>query len=135
LNDRLYLLDTNILSDLIKNPSGKAVQRIAAVGEDTLCTSVIVASELRYGAAKKGSQAILKKVEAILNEIQVLPYQVPADADYGVIRAELEGAGRPIGANDLFIAAHVISLGLTLITDNVREFRRVRGLKVENWLR
>jgi len=135
LTDWLYLLDTNIVSDLMKNPSGKVFKQIARVGEDKICTSVIVASELRYGAAKKGSPVILEKVEAILNELPVLPYQAPADRDYGVIRASLEAAGQTIGSNDLLIAAHARSLGLTLVTDNVREFRKVRGLKVESWLR
>ena len=130
-----YMLDTNIISDLIKNPQGKAAQKIKRVSEDSLCTSVIVASELRYGTAKKGSAQLLSKVEAILAEIPVLPYQVPADSAYGEIRAALEAAGQTIGGNDLLIAAHACALSLTLVTNNVGEFKRVRGLKVENWLR
>jgi tRNA(fMet)-specific endonuclease VapC len=70
----------------------------------------------------------------VLETIPVLPLDTPADAEYGGIRAELEAAGQIIGANDLLIAAHAQALGLTLVTDNTREFDRVRGLKVENWL-
>ena len=129
-----YLLDTNVISDLIRNPQGKAAQRIAYAGEDNICTSIIVAAELRYGCAKSGSSRLLKAVEDLLGEIEVLPFEVPADADYGGIRAELEAAGKPIGGNDLLIAAHARALGATVVTANVQEFERVRSLKVENWL-
>jgi len=129
-----YLLDTNILSDLIRNPQGKAAKRIAKVGETGVCTSVIVAAELRYGCAKSGSAKLRKAVEDLLGEIDVLPFEAPADADYGAIRAALEAAGTPIGGNDLLIAAHARALGATVVTANVAEFKRVRGVKVENWL-
>ena len=129
-----YLLDTNIISDLIRNPSGAAAHRIEAVGAKAVCTSIVVASELRYGCARKGSPKLLARVEELLRVIPVLPLDMPADADYGRIRAELETVGQPIGANDLLIAAHALALGMTLVTDNTREFGRVRGLKVENWL-
>lgn len=129
-----YLLDTNILSDLVRNPQGRVAQRVAGVGEDAVCTSIIVAAELRYGCAKSGSKRLLKAVEALLGEIAVLPLEAPVDAAYGGIRAVLEAAGRPIGGNDLLIAAHAVALGATLVTANVGEFERVRGLKVENWL-
>lgn len=129
-----YLLDTNILSDLIRNPAGAAAGRIRQVGEDAVCTSIVVAAELRYGTAKKGSARLLRRVEDLLADLPVLPLDVPADAEYGGIRAELEAAGQPIGGNDLLIAAHAYALGLTLVTANEREFRRVRGLKLENWL-
>ena len=129
-----YMLDTNIISDLIRNPQGKAARQIAKVGEDNVCTSVIVASELRYGCAKSGSKRLLKAVEDLLAEIAVLPFDIPADAEYGGIRAELEAAGKPIGANDLLIAAHACATETTIVTANVSEFRRIRGLQVENWL-
>ncbi|TYL86939.1 type II toxin-antitoxin system VapC family toxin [Bradyrhizobium cytisi] len=128
------MLDTNIISDLIRNPQGKAARRIAKVGENNVCTSIIVAAELRYGCAKSGSQRLLKAVEDLLGEIDVLPFDVPADADYGGIRAELETAGKPIGGNDLLIAAHAAAIGAAMVTANVDEFKRIRGLKVENWL-
>lgn len=129
-----YMLDTSIISDLIRNPQGKAAKRIAKVGEDNICTSIIVAAELRYGCAKSGSDRLLKVVEDLLGEIDVLPLEIPADSEYGSIRAELEAAGRPIGGNDLLIAAHAYAAGATIVTANADEFKRVRGLKVENWL-
>ena len=129
-----YLLDTNILSDLIRNPFGPVAQRIEAVGAKAVCTSIIVAAELRYGSAKKGSPRLQARVEDILATIPVLPPDVPADADYGRQRAQLEASGQPIGGNDLLIAAHALALGLTLVTHNTREFSRIVGLQVEDWL-
>jgi tRNA(fMet)-specific endonuclease VapC len=130
----LYMLDTNIISDLIRNPQGKAAKRIARIGENNICTSIIVAAELRYGCTKSGSTRLLKAVEDLLGEIDVLPFDVPADAEYGGIRAELEHAGKPIGSNDLLIAAHAYATGATIVTANIDEFKRVRGLDTENWL-
>ena len=129
-----YLLNTNILSDLIRNPFGPVAQRIEAVGAKAVCTSIIVAAELRYGCAKKGSPRLQARVEDILATIPVLPLEVPADADYGRQRAQLEASGQPIGGNDLLIAAHALALGLTLVTHNTREFSRIVGLQVEDWL-
>ena len=129
-----YLLDTNILSDLIRNPFGPVAQRIEVVGAKAVCTSIIVAAELRYGCAKKGSPRLQARVEDILATIPVLPLEVPADADYGRQRAQLEASGQPIGGNDLLIAAHALALGLTLVTHNTREFSRIVGLQVEDWL-
>jgi tRNA(fMet)-specific endonuclease VapC len=129
-----YMLDTNIISDLIRNPQGRASKRVAKVGEDNICTSIIVAAELRYGAAKSASARLRKAVENLLAEINVLPLDVPTDAEYGAIRSELEAAGKPIGSNDLLIAAHACATGATIVTANTDEFKRVRGLKVENWL-
>jgi tRNA(fMet)-specific endonuclease VapC len=83
------MLDT-IISALIKDPHGKAARRIAKVDEDNICTSIIVAAELRYSCAKSGSKRLLKAVEDLLGEIPVLPFDVPADAEYGGIRSELE---------------------------------------------
>ena len=128
------MLDTNIISDLIRNPQGRAAKRIAKVGEDNICTSIIVAAELRYGCAKSGSKHLLKAVEDLLGEINVLPFDVPADAEYGAIRSELEAAGKPIGGNDLLIAAHASAIGATIVTANADEFKRIRDLNVENWI-
>jgi tRNA(fMet)-specific endonuclease VapC len=129
-----YLLDTNIISDLIRHPQGKAARRIARAGDDNICTSIIVAAELRYGCAKSGSIRLLKAVDDLLGEIAVLPFDAPADSDYGRIRRELEAAGKPIGGNDLLIAAHAKAIGATIVTANADEFKRVPGLTVENWL-
>ncbi|EGV27579.1 PilT protein domain protein [Thiorhodococcus drewsii AZ1] len=129
-----YLLDTNILSDLIRQPAGRIRDRIAQYGEDSICTSIVVASELRFGAAKKGSARLSAQMEAVLSAISILPLDEPTDRHYAEIRHALESAGTPIGANDLLIAAHARALGRTLVTANEREFRRVPGLIVENWL-
>ena len=132
--NRLYMLDTNIVSDLVRNPKGPVLRHIVRVGSDAICVSIITAAELRYGCARKGSPKLLASVEAILGSIQVLAFDVPADAEYGGIRAELEAAGKPIGPNDFLIAAHAYSLGAVLVTANTAEFTRIRGLEVENWL-
>ena len=129
-----YLLDTNVLSELIRHPQGKTAKRLAKVGEANVCTSIVVAAELRYGCAKAGSHRLQAAVEDLLDEIEVLPLEVPADTEYGRIRAELEASGQTVGGNDLMIAAHAHTLDATIVTANVREFRRVRGLKVENWV-
>jgi tRNA(fMet)-specific endonuclease VapC len=130
-----YLLDTNIVSDLVRSPQGKVAQHIRKVGEAQVCTSIIVAVELRYGATKKGSPRLSAQLEAVLGALEVLPFEVPADAAYGLLRTRLEQAGRPIGANDLLIAAQALSLGYTVITDNEKEFAHVENLRRENWLR
>ena len=96
---------------------------------------IIVAAELRYGATKKNSPRLTAQLEAVLGALEVLALEAPADIRYGRIRASLERMGRPIGANDLLIAAHALSLDFTLVTDNEREFSRVDGLRIENWLR
>jgi tRNA(fMet)-specific endonuclease VapC len=130
-----YLLDTNVVSDLIRNPQGRVAEHIRKVGEAQVCTSIIVAAELRYGAAKKGSPRLTAQLEAVLGCLDVLALEAPADAAYGLIRTRLEQAGRPIGSNDLLIAAQAIALGYTIVTDNEGEFARIDGLLRENWLR
>jgi tRNA(fMet)-specific endonuclease VapC len=130
-----FLLDTNILSNLIRDPQGRIAERIKIVGEQSICTSIVVAAELRYGAAKKASPRLTEQVEVVLGVIEILPLELPADEIYGSIRTQLELAGTPIGGNDLIIAAHAITLDLTLVSDNEREFARVAGLRIENWLK
>lgn len=128
------MLDTNIVSDLIRNPAGKVAKKIRKVGAEGLCVSIITAAELRFGAAKRSSPRLIQLVEQVLDELDILALDVPADAAYGRIRNDLEKAGRPIGPNDLLIAAHASCVGAVLITANAKEFKRVRDLKVENWL-
>jgi tRNA(fMet)-specific endonuclease VapC len=130
-----YLPDTNIVSDLVRNPQGKVAQQIRKVGEARVCTSIIVAAELRYGAAKKGSPRLSSQLKVVLGALEVLPFETPADAAYGLLRTQLEQAGRPIGGNDLLIAAQALALGYTIITDNEKEFAHVEDLRQENWLR
>lgn len=130
-----YLLDTNIVSDLVRNPQGRIAGHIRELGETRVCTSIIVAAELRYGAEKRGSPRLAGQLGAVLDVLDVLPFAAPADRVYGEIRTRLEAAGRPIGGNDLLIAAQTIALDYTLVTDNEREFARIDGLLHENWLR
>lgn len=130
-----YLLDTNVVSDLIRNPHGVSATRLNEVGDEQVCTSIIVAAELRYGAAKKGSRTLTERVHGVFKRLKVLPLDAPADNAYAVLRTELESRGQPIGSHDLLIAAHAIALGCVLVTDNEREFGRIDGLAVENWLR
>ena len=129
-----YLLDTNIVSDLMRNPQGSVAAAIARVGEGAVCTSIVVVSELRFGAKKSGSLRLCQQLDAILSALEVIPLEPPADRHYAEIRFLLESAGQPIGPNDLLVAAHARALGLTVVTANLKEFIRVPGLAVENWL-
>jgi tRNA(fMet)-specific endonuclease VapC len=130
-----YLLDTNILSDLVRNPQGNVARHITDVGEAQICTSIIVAAELRFGAAKLGPGRLSSRIEAVLDTLEILPFEAPADEVYGRIRRSLEQKGQMIGGNDLLIAAQALALGHTIITDNMREFVRVDDLRCANWLR
>lgn len=129
------MLDTNILSDLVRHPQGQVAQHIARVGEGAVCTSIIIAAELRFGAAKRQSDRLSAQLEMILGVLDVQPFDAPADAAYGRLRAQMEAEGLPIGGNDMLIAAHALATGSVVVTDNRREFERVADLKVENWLR
>jgi len=130
-----YLLDTNIVSSLARLPQGPVARRVAEVGVEQISTSIVVACEIRFGIVKSGSRRLADRLDALLGEIAVLALEDPVDADYGDIRAGLKRAGTPIGPNDLLIAAQARALDLVLVTDNEREFSRVPGLAVENWLR
>ncbi len=129
-----YILDTNIISDLVKHPQGVIFQQIANVGENSVCTSIIVACELRFGAAKSGSPRLINQVARILEVLPVLPLVPPVERHYAEIRTHLEQAGTPIGPNDLLIAAHALAMNLTLVTANIREFERLPALSLTNWL-
>lgn len=130
-----YLLDTNILSDLVRRPRGLIRERIIAVGEGTICTSIIAAAELRYGGAKSGSARIMKRIDHILSALELLPLVSPADRHYAEIRSTLSRDGKLIGPNDLLIAAQARAMDLTVVTANETEFSRVPDLRVVNWLR
>jgi tRNA(fMet)-specific endonuclease VapC len=132
-----YLLDTNILSNLVHHPrSGRAVRQLALVrahGGQDISTSIIAAAEVRYGLAKRGSTRLARQVETVLGALDVLPFEAPADVIYGRLRADLERRGQPMGGNDLLIAAHALAAQLTLVTDD-RGFARIPELLRENWL-
>ena len=130
-----YLLDTNVVSELVRNPQGRIADHVRSVGEAQVCTSIIVAAELRYGAAKRASPRLTAQLEAVLGALDVLPFEAPADVTYGRLRTRLERAGTPIGSNDLLIAAQTLTLGYTIVTGNEAEFARIDELPQENWLR
>jgi len=130
-----YLLDTNIISDLIRHPQGRVAERIRQVGGEMVCTSIVVAAELRYGATKKASPELTRRVHEALALLEVLPFDSPADEAYASVRNDLEKRGRPIGGNDLIIAAQALLLQCAVVTDNEREFSMIDGLIWENWLR
>ena len=129
-----YLLDTNIISELAKSPAGPLSKHVRRLPVGSLCTSIVVAAEIHFGLAKRGSEALAHHMMLALEAFPILPFEAPADRIYGDIRSQMERAGTPIGSNDLLIAAHALALGCTLVSGNDREFARVPGLKVENWL-
>ena len=133
-NSYQYLLDTNIISELVKNPQGKVAQQVIDAGNEKICTSIIVASELRFGIKKRGSKKLTEQVESILDAINILPYETSVDNHYAILRNYLEKKGTPIGPNNMLIAAHALELNLILVTANIKEFSRVPELKIQNWI-
>ena len=131
----MFMLNTNIVSAIIRNSTGVASKRSLLESRRTLvCVSVIVAAEMRFGAAKRDAPRLSALIEEFLTEIHVMSWEQPADRHHGSIRAMLESSGHSIGANDLFIAAHAMALNATLVTANTESFSRVPGLHQENWL-
>jgi tRNA(fMet)-specific endonuclease VapC len=128
------MLDTNVLSQLVREPFGVVARKLETRGIDRVCTSILAAAELRYGAIKSQSQKLEARIELVLSRLAILPFEPPADLVYADIRNQLMIAGHPIGPTDMFISAHALALDLTLVTANVREFSRVPRLRVENWL-
>lgn len=131
----MYLLDGNALSDLIRNPHGGVRRRIEEAGPTNVTMSVISAGELLVGVEKKGTPRLTRVVERLIERMAVLDIDLRVAREYAQLRAALERAGTPIGSNDAWIAAHALAEDATLVTANEREFARVPGLKVENWLR
>ena len=129
-----WLLDANVISAAMRDPGGRLARRLTAIPPGDLCTSVVAAAELRFGAARKGSARLEAAVDAVLSTLEVAPLETPADRIYGALRARLQARGESLGANDVWIAAHALTLDCVLVTDD-RAFERVEGLKVENWLR
>jgi tRNA(fMet)-specific endonuclease VapC len=128
------MLDTNIVSAILRDQSGPAAQRLMGFGIDRVCISIITAAEIRFGFANRPSPRLKQNLDVLFETLSILPFAAGGDEHYADIRADLVKAGQPIGPNDLFIAAHARSLDLTLVTDNVSEFSRVPNLRVENWL-
>ena len=127
------MLDTNVVSDLVRRPNGSVASRVTALEQASFGISVVVAAELHYGVARSGSSRLRRQLDAVLSAIETVPLDDPADRHYGLIRSELERIGRTIGQNDLLIAAHARALGATLVTNNTREFGRVPHLDIEDW--
>ena len=129
-----YMLDTDTCSYVMKRSSERVLKRLQAMPVQDVCISVISKAELLYGvelsARRQHDEAALK---AFLEYAEVLPFLDEASPHYARIRADLKKRGTMIGANDLLIAAHALSLGMTLVTNNTREFKRIRGLTIENW--
>jgi tRNA(fMet)-specific endonuclease VapC len=129
-----YMLDTDTCSYIMKRSSDVLLKRLRKVPVSDVCISVITKSELLFGVeVSPRRQQDEAALSAFLGYVEVLDFPDKASLFYAKIRADLKALGRMIGANDLFIAAHARSLGLMLVTNNTREFRRVRGLAVENW--
>ncbi len=129
-----YMLDTDICSYIIKRSNDPLLRRLRRTPIIDLCISVITKSELLYGVeVSPRKQQDETAVRAFLSYVEVLDFPDKASFDYAKVRAQLKTSGKMIGANDLFIAAHARSLGLTLVTNNTREFRRVPKLLIENW--
>ena len=129
-----HLLDTNACIDYLTGRYPKVIARIQGASPRELCVSSVVVAELRYGADHSARRRTNHgRIDALLDELECLDFDLRAAATYGRVRARLETAGTPIGPNDMLIAAHALSLELTVVTDNIGEFGRVKGLKVENW--
>jgi tRNA(fMet)-specific endonuclease VapC len=129
-----YLLDTNVCADYLNGLYPGVLRRIQAADPDDLCVSSVVAAELRYGADRSERRAANHaRLDILLEEIRCLSFDDVAAREFGRVRSRLESKGTPIGPYDMQIAAHALALGAILVTDNVDEFRRVRGLRLENW--
>jgi tRNA(fMet)-specific endonuclease VapC len=129
-----YMLDTNICIYVIKNRPAVLRERFDRLAE-ALCISTITLGELMYGVEKSARRdQNLRAVEQFAARLEVIPFSAKAATHFGQIRAELERSGTPCGAYDALIAAHARSEGLMLVTDNLREFQRISGLRVDNWV-
>ncbi|MGC2549297.1 MAG: type II toxin-antitoxin system VapC family toxin [Candidatus Sulfotelmatobacter sp.] len=131
-----YLLDTNICIYIRQERPERVLRRFLKLRPGEAVLSVITYGELLYGAAKSARRtAALERLRELVRLLPAMALPESAAETYGAMRAELESKGEMIGNNDLWIAAHALAAGLTLVTNNEKEFRRVRGLKVQNWAR
>ncbi|MBQ0921470.1 type II toxin-antitoxin system VapC family toxin [Hydrogenophaga aromaticivorans] len=132
-----YLLDTNTVSYFLRDHSPALSSKLMATKPEALAVSVITAGELRFGLKKlspsQRATALSHRLDQLLETLTVLPMPPETSEHYAATRAHLEAKGTPIGGNDLWIAAHALASDMTVITNNLREFERVPGLKVEDW--
>ena len=137
-NASLLMLDINIISDLMRNPKGPSNLRLqhlmATLPDLKVCTSLVVDCEVSFGLLRKPSKLLAQAYADLLQVIEIMPLDLSVSSHYAHIRTHLERFGTPIGPNDTQIAAHALALDCTLVTGNEAEFRRVPGLRVENWL-
>jgi tRNA(fMet)-specific endonuclease VapC len=135
----LLMLDTNIISDLMRHPQGKSTRRLqqlmSSIPDLKVCASLVADCEISFGLQRKPSTLLQQAYANLLQVVEILPLDLSTTSHYASIRAHLESLGTPIGPNDTLIAAHALALDCTLVTDNEAEFRRVPGLRVENWLK
>ena len=132
----IYMLDTNICSYIIRNSPPRIKEKLKEVErEHIVALSTIVVSELLYGAYKSGNKRLVEVVKNFVECFEIYKFDLKAAEEYGKLRSDLEKKGKIIGAYDLQIAAHAITLGAILVTNNEREFKRVRNLQIENWLK
>jgi tRNA(fMet)-specific endonuclease VapC len=131
----IWLLDTNVISNAVRYHSGNAARMMRDAPDGTVGTSIVVTAELRFGYARSPSARLEQQVEALLEGLEIVGWDEPCDRVYAALRSDLERRGALIGPMDMMIAAHALALDAVLVTDNEREFRRVAGLKVENWIR
>ncbi|MFC4251871.1 type II toxin-antitoxin system tRNA(fMet)-specific endonuclease VapC [Sinimarinibacterium flocculans] len=129
-----YLLDTNTCIYIINRRPAQVFERFAGIRYGEIAISSITGAELTFGAAKSGSERNLRALQKFLAPLEVLAFDEAAMKHYGPVRAKLERRGTPIGALDLLIASHALALNATLVTNNLREFRRVSGLALDNWV-
>lgn len=130
-----YMLDTNICSYILKNHPIVVKQRFEEVGTGHIYLSTIVLSEMYYGAARHPKGVVIRReIDDFVSRLIVLPWDEAAADHYGSIRSALEKVGTPIGAMDMLIAAHARSYGAVLVTNNQKEFSRIKDLGLENWM-
>ena len=131
----LYMLDTNICSYIIRNKPLKIKEKLQAIEKEyKVALSSIVVSELLYGAKKKDSPKLTKIVMMFIDNFSIYDYDKSTAESYASVRTNLELKGQIIGANDLLIASHALSLNAILVTNNTKEFERVDGLEIEDWV-
>jgi tRNA(fMet)-specific endonuclease VapC len=130
----LFLLDTNILTELARNPFGASSHKLKVAGSHNTFTSIIVAGEVRYGIQRHPAMKLLRQMEQIMETIEIRPLPLSAIDTYSVLRTSLDSRSLPISGNDMWIAAHAIAEDAVLVSNNIREFSRIPNLKVENWM-
>ncbi len=130
----MWLLDTDTCSYILRDRPPQVLERLDKVARDDVALSSIVCAELRYGAARLKSKKLAATIEAWLGLFTILPWDDAASKAYARVRAGLEAGGKPIGNLDMLIAAHAVATGTVLVTNNIRHFSQVQGLRIENWV-